>query len=296
MLKQLYLPALVFAASLSFAGCTPLHITRTAAIKESVPVGDARKITVVEEGQAVAKPYQILGKVTVYRSGTKITKGGTTNRICDQAAQMGADGVIGLHRNYGGALYSGIAVKWIAPGEVPKPKDTSFIIALTPIVTNTNAKGDPKKFAEGLQKVLLYYIETKGYYLQPQIVEECVGGFETANRMDDEALRKLGGIDTDFLMEIVVMDTKKNANVGSFVMGGLLFGVGGVFTGSSNVTSVVRVTVFQKSNRQIIFQKEIPGSADVSWFESDNVKQILSTVDAVNKALADFKVVHEEVR
>lgn len=296
MLKNLLLIITGTFACLLFNGCTPLHITKTTALNEAQPFGNAKNITVFEEGKNVERPYQILGKVTVYRSGTKITKGATTERICEQAATLGADGIIGLHRNYGGAMYSGIAVKWLAPGEASKPKDRPFVIALTPIITNVKMKGDPVKFAEGLQKLLVYHIETKGYYLQSQIVAECVGGFETANKMNDENLARLGGPDTDYLMEIVVVDAKKRSNTGSFIVGGVLFGVGGLFMGSTNATTIVRVTVFQKSNRQIVFQKETAGEADVSWMESDNTKQALSALDAVNKALGEFKVVYDVIR
>ena len=220
-IKSITQTFLTLTLGLWAVGCTPLHISRTIGFPGLPPLGDVKKITVVEKMEDVSKPYQVVGKVTVYRSGTQIMKGASIRRITNQAATMGADGVIGLHRNWGGCLYSGLAVKWLAPGESPKPVTVPFTIAIMPIGNDALTHGDRTKLTADLQKNLMYAFETKGYYLMPDLVTGSAGGIEKAKLLDNDALEALGGKDVHLLAEVgFAGQSEYNAGIisGSFMV------------------------------------------------------------------------------
>jgi hypothetical protein len=180
-------------AAFLFIGCTPLHLSRTVAVKGLPPVADASQVTVSEKTGEATKPHQIVGKVTVYRTGTRITKDASSKRICESAAQIGADGVIDLHPNFGKGLYSALAVKWLAPGETAKPKEVPFMVALLPIVMGANTPANRAEISDFVQQRLVYLLDSKGYYLMPQVVSGFDGGIKAAMKRDDAALQALGG-------------------------------------------------------------------------------------------------------
>jgi len=230
--------AIAFLALLLGTACTPLHISRTVSVK-GLPPTEPEKITVFKQEEAVTRPYQILGKVSVCRSGTRVMEGASIRRIRHHAAEMGADGVIGLHRNCpSGGVYSGLAVKWLNPGETPQPKGLPFIVAMVPL---SLAKPDP---SEGLLRIpLAYQLDSKGYYLLPTVTYGLKGGLREAIKLDDATLQPIGGLEADFLMQVEtkgIADKETHPN--------------GVVTRNGYA---VRVTLLNKRTRAVAFQQEV---------------------------------------
>jgi len=272
----------VLLMSLLLSGCTSLHVSRTVSASGLAPLADASHVTVIEKKEDVAKPYQIVGKVTVYRTGTRITKGSTTTRICESAAQVGADGVIDLHPNFGKGLYSALLVKWLAPGEVVKAKESPFMVALLPITAGANTPANRSEISNFVQQRLVYLMDAKGYYLMPDMVSDFVGGIDAAMKLDDAALQALGGKDADLIMEVAVIDAKSKLEWG-------LFGA------TKEGKAVVRTTIMSKATRKIIFQKEATGAASIGGAEKWS--RVTSAGNAAfagaEEALADLKTIHD---
>jgi hypothetical protein len=136
-----------------------------------------------------------------------------------------------------GGVYSGIAVKWLAPGEKAKPKEIPFIVAMLPF-----NPVKPDEAGERLLKVpMAYLLETKGYYLLPSITYGVDGGISGALKLDDAALQNLGGLDADFLMELktnFVNETKTSTD-----------------EVTKKVGHNVQVKILNKKTRSIIFRE-----------------------------------------
>ncbi len=269
-------------AALLVIGCTPLHMSRTVSVSGLPVVADPNKMTVIDYPETVTRPHQIIGKVTVYRSGTRIMKGGTTERICENAAQMGADGVIDLHPNFGKGLYSGLAVKWLAPGEKAKPKEFPFMVALLPIVLGANTPPNKVEIGNFLQERLVYLMDTKGYYLMPEVVAGFDGGIAAAMKLDDAALQALGGKDTDLLLEVAIVDANSKIEWG-------LFGA------AKDAKAVVRTTLMNKTTRKIVFQNMASGYFSIGSLEmfSDVTAIGNATFQGAEESLNDLKDIHD---
>lgn len=270
---------LVLLAGLLWTGCTPLKISRTVALPGLTPVADAKQITVVEKLEEVTRPYQIVGKVTIWREGTKITQSASLRRIRNLAAQMGADGVIGLHFNVGGALYTGLAVKWLSPGEKRQPTAFPFVVAALPIVTDPTAPGKQEKVAKFVVSRLDYLLESKGYYLIPGVVSNFSGGIEGAKNLDAAALLALGGNDAQLLLEINLHGRREVSAV--------------VY---AEATSYVQATLLDKQTRKIVYEERGSGSfASGSLFVNAfaNAKRQEAAVQGTLDALRNLKPVHQ---
>lgn len=194
--------SLIVALGLCVIGCTPLKTSRTVALSGLPPIKDANQVRLVEKIEDVTQPYQIVGKVTTYREGTRILKKSSIRRISEQAAAMGADGIIGLHNNPGHGLFSAITVKWLAPGESPKPLEVPFIVALIPPVPDPSAPGNQEKVVRAMQMHLMYALESKGYYFLPDQTVNVTGGLEGAKLLDDAQWKALGGPNAHALLEL----------------------------------------------------------------------------------------------
>lgn len=222
-------------------GCTPLKSSRTIALSGLAPIPDVKRVRVVEELKDVTQPYQIVGKVTSYREGTKMTQSGSIKRLSAYAAEMGADGIIGVHRNAGGGLYSALAVKWLAAGEQPKPLKVPFIATTLPVAFGTNAPAKRKKYEEMIRAQLDYLLETKGYYLMPGIAGDYTGGIAGAMNLEAAALEAVGGREAQVLVEI-----------------SLVTHAGGAYSGRSTI----RAVLLDKSQRTLIHDSHAGGGAN----------------------------------
>jgi uncharacterized protein YbjQ (UPF0145 family) len=193
---------LALALGLCVVGCTPLKTSRTVAFPGLPPIKDVKQVRLVEKIEDVSQPYQIVGKVTTYREGTRILKNSSIRRISEQAAAMGADGIIGLHHNPGHGLFSAVAVKWLAPGESPKPLEVPFIVAVLPVAPDPTAPGNQEKVVRATQVHLMYALESKGYYFLPDQTVNFTGGLEGAKLLDDAQWKALGGPNAHALLEL----------------------------------------------------------------------------------------------
>ncbi|MEY4387722.1 MAG: hypothetical protein RLY20_3005 [Verrucomicrobiota bacterium] len=204
--KQL---ALLISLSASVVGCTPLKSSRTVALPGLPPIKDVNQVRLVERIEDVNQPYQIVGKVTTYREGTRILKNSSVRRISEQAAAMGADGIIGLHNNPGHGLFSAITVKWLAPGESPKPLEVPFIVAVIPPAPDPTAPGNQEKIIQATQMHLMYALESKGYYYLPNQKVNITGGLEGAKLLNDSQWNALGSPNAHALLELAFIGHAK---------------------------------------------------------------------------------------
>lgn len=247
--------AIVFLAMLlQLAGCgQQLMVTRTVSLPGLAALSDATRVTVTEDLRSVTKPYQIVGKISVYRAGTVVFKNTAIERISHYAAEMGADGVIGFRANYpkfGAGLYSGIAVKWLAPGEEKKPLKVPFKVALLTPKTSLPApnKTDPDIY-------LISYLDSRGYYLLPGSVY-APHGIMTTKTIDDVQLRNLGGADSDFLLEFDAF-TLSPQEAFERMSDGIKSVVGAVADVDIKLpSSVIRITLMNKHSREIIYTRQ----------------------------------------
>jgi hypothetical protein len=261
------------------AGCTPLKYNRTVALPGLPPVSDANQVRVVENLSEVTQPYQIVGKVTVYREGTRIMKNKSIERMSTQAAAMGADGIIGVHQNAGGGMYSCLAVKWLAPGETPKPATVPFIVAVLPIVPDPTAKGDQDKVIAVMEQVLHYPLESKGYYLLPGKTAGCDGGIEGAKHLNDASLQALGGPNAHVLLDLAFAG-RSDVNI-------LI---------ASGSTISIRATLMEKSTRKVLYENVGTGRVSAGFLinaMAPNAKRMDAAMIGTMAALRDLKPIHQ---
>lgn len=207
---------LTLTLGLWVVGCTPLHISRTVGFSGLPPLGDVKKITVVDKMEEVTKPYQVVGTATIYRTGTMVTKGACLNRIKNLAAQMGADGIIGLHTT--GFSWTGLAVKWLSPEETPQPVKVPFVVALLPVTINPEMPGNHDRLAMLSLARFAYNLEKKGYYVircsdQVWAVTNFTGGIEAAKKLDSTSRQRVGGGAAQLLIQLAVIGGHTENNV-----------------------------------------------------------------------------------
>jgi hypothetical protein len=271
-------------------GCTPLHISRTVSLK-GLPPTNPEKIVAFKQEDIVNRPYQILGKVTYYRSGTRVTESASISEIRKYAAEIGADGVIGLHRNgSGGGVYSGIAVKWLDSGEKAKPKEIPFIVAMLPF-----NPVDPDEAGERLLKIpMAGLLESKGYYLQPSITYGVDGGIREARKLDDAALQNLGGLDADFLMELktnYVNETKTSADAVTMRVG---HNVQVEILNKKTRSIILRESYVEGTFRRITKAGEYFYSAPLSVYATQPTITYPVLMEGLMKALENIPPIHDE--
>lgn len=192
---------LLAIAVLSLTGCGALHVNKTVGLPGLSPL-DVNKVVVIEDWKDVARPYQVVGKGTIYRNAGGVPKGGATKQLRAMAADMGADGVIGLHGTT--SFRSALMVKWLEPGESNRPVTQPFVVGLLRTEKGPNAR--EKKLEEEYLMMLVITLEPKGYYLLPNYASGFSGGMKEAMKLDSAALRAVGGPECQFLLEIDYAD------------------------------------------------------------------------------------------
>lgn len=269
-------------------GCTSEMVTRTVGLPGLTPLANADQVKLVEEGEPVSQPYQLVGAVTVARTAS--TKGEekppskhySYRRMKEVAAAMGADGVIGVHLGtaqsfYGGypncstAERSGLVVKWLMPGEVQRPVTKLFVVAVLPMAKDSVAQDEPvAKPAMGkhpatssnmtppadnqgewtatIRSAVVEPLELKGYYVLPSTNVTYQGGLEGARNLDDAGLRSLGGDDAHFLLEAADLG-KVKANV---------------IVGAAAAVQM-KTTLMDKATRKDVFQGVGTGELYLGW-------------------------------
>ncbi len=155
--RQTQFLALGLCLAILSTGCTSVAVTRTVGLAGLTPLGSGNQVKLVEEGKPVSQPYQLVGEVTVSMTvwnaranGAKPpSKGDSYKRMKEVAASMGADGVIGVHLGMGVdpngpiGLRSGLAVKWLAPGEARRPVIRPFVVAMLPMAEDSKVQSNP---------------------------------------------------------------------------------------------------------------------------------------------------------
>jgi hypothetical protein len=267
------------------AGCSSVAVTRTVGLPGLTPLANAGQVKLVEEGKLVSQPYQLVGEVTVSQTYSQNgnqkppSKGFSYKRMKEVAAAMGADGVIGVHLGMGSdpraatALRSGLAVKWLAPGEAKRPVTKPFVVAVLPMAedskvpveqaaatpalgkhppapSSTTAKADNQAGAwtAAIDSAVIEPLEIKGYYVLPPGSVTYKGGLEGARDLGDAELRSLGGDDAHFLLEVAVT-SKAQANI---------------IVGASAAVQV-KTTLMDKATRKDIFQGSGTGEIYLGW-------------------------------
>jgi hypothetical protein len=256
------------------AGCSSVAVTRTIGLPGLTPLASAGQVKLVEEGKPVTQPYQLVGEVTVSDNQKPPSKGFSYKRMKEVAAAMGADGVIGVHLGMGAPpLRSGLAVKWLAPGEAKRPVTKPFVVAMLPMTedskvpveqaattsasvkhspspSSTTAKVDNQAGAwtAAINSAVIDPLEIKGYYVLPPESVTYKGGLEGARDLGDAELRSLGGDDAHFLLEVAVT-SKAQANI---------------IVGASAVVQV-KTTLMDKTTRKDIFQGSGTGQIYLGW-------------------------------
>jgi hypothetical protein len=272
------------------AGCSSIAVTRTVGLPGLTPLASAGQVKLVEEGKPVSQPYQLVGAVTVSQTSSQNgnqkppSKGYSYKRMKEVAAAMGADGVIGIHLGMGAdpfmgpypnastVVRSGLAVKWLAPGEAKRPVTRPFVVAVLPMAedfqvpveqsatttalgkhpstpSSTTAKADKQTaWTATIDHAVVEPLEIKGYYVLPSESVTYKGGLEGARGLNDAELQSLGGDDAQILLEVAVLSNAQ-ANI---------------IIGASAAVQV-KTTLMDKTTRKDIFQGSGTGSQYLGW-------------------------------
>jgi len=305
---------LVFAT-----GCTSLVVTKTVGFPGLPPLANANDVNLVDAGTPINQPYQVVGAVTVFRRSFANTQQPLDNGYCswrirELAADMGADGVIGVHQNWGVdtkfktpiPVVSGLTVKWLAPGEVKRPLTKPFVVAVLPMAedaeevpggqtvtrsgagknrteTTTQAKpvkNNHKELTEAVDKAVVCPLETKGYYVLPSDNITFKGGLEGARDLSDTELKSLGGDDASLLLEVDVL-TKAHGTI--------------ILQSSSSVTA--KSTLMDKATRKQVYQDNGIGTITLGWIVNMMVdKEIAATAGAAAGSLINIPSIGDVVQ
>lgn len=176
-----------------------MHVNKTVGLSGLPPVA-ASKVTVVENWAEVNRPYQVVGKGTLYRNAGGVPKGGALKQLRQMAGEMGADGVVGLHGTT--SFRSALLVKWLTPGESARPVSLPFVVGLLPVNEGPKARGDRKVMREAVEMAVIHRIEPKGYYLLPAPVSGINGGIEQAQLLDAVARQEILKQNIQLLLEV----------------------------------------------------------------------------------------------
>jgi len=278
---KMYARILVLAALAIFsAGCsTVVVVNRTVGLPGLTPLASADQVKLVEEGTPVSQPYQPVGVVTVsekFWDGPKApSEDYSYRRMKKYAADMGADGVIGVHiasvANKIIVLRSGLAVKWLTPGEIKSPVKKPFVVALLPVVVNpevplshttpaptagknrtaeTPMKPVDKQSAwtAAVNEAVRGPLELKGYYVLPPESATYKGGLEGARDLNEAELANLGGDNAHLLLEVAVLNEARATIVVS-----------------SSAAVTVKTTLMDKATRKDVFQGTGTGTVSLGW-------------------------------
>jgi hypothetical protein len=267
------------------AGCSSVAVTRTVGLPGLTPLASAGQVNLVEEGKPVSQPYQVVGEVTVSQTWNAMASGEKPpdknycyKHMKEAAAAMGADGVIGVHLGMGAdpkvpiALRSGLAVKWLAPGEARRPVIKPFVVAVLPMAedseapvnqtANTPALGKNRtvmvtpmkpvdnqaKMTAAVVNAVRVPLELKGYYVLPPESVTYQGGLEGARDLNDAELQSLGGDDAQLLLEVAVISRAH----GTIII-------------SSSAAATVKTTLMDKTTRKDTFQGTGTGQVTLGW-------------------------------
>jgi hypothetical protein len=166
------------------------------------------------------------------------------------AASMGADGLIGVHWcGESGALIirSGLAVKWLRPGESPRPVAKPCVVAVLPMNENPKVWGDQASLTKEIRRAAAAPLESRGYYVFPADRVRFKAGLAAAKELTDQELAKLGD-DAQLLMEVAPL-SKAEANI---IVG-------------AQANAQMRTILMDKRTRKDVFQGTGSGFVYLGW-------------------------------
>jgi len=287
--KTLWL-TLAFGMAVLGTGCS-IKAARTVGLPGLKPLASADQVKLIEKLEEVRQPYQIVGQVRLASDGT-LYEDVSYKRMKEIAAGMGADGLIGLHQGYDrlgvGYFRSGLAVKWLAPGETRKAPAVPFIVAVLPVQDQT-APDKEFKFSEQLRGSVLCQLEPKGYYVLLVQPDNFKGGIEKAKALGDTELRAVGGEDAQLLLSVTI-ETSTTSAVAHLRVVGSVVGEGSKY--------FIRTAILNKQTRKTVFEQVGAGNAEVGWLVNAIVqdeKLNAAARVAAWAALDKLRAINEEV-
>lgn len=171
-------------------------------------------IALFEAADPVGAPYQVLGKVFVYkRSPTRFTSGQTKEMalkkiLQEQAATLGAAAVIkiqfstttGENPQSGWQRWaSGIAVRFIESRAEQTESMMDFIVAILPVVNYEKETLKEFKHDQTARSIAQYHLENNGYYAYFTTTEKIVT-IEDIQAMDINARKNFGGKEAAYVL------------------------------------------------------------------------------------------------
>ncbi len=255
-------------------GCGQMHVCKTVGLPGLNPI-PAEQVTVMHGH--VDRAFQIVGKATVYHDVGGVSESDALKKLRVAAGEMGADGVVGLHGDLG--CKSAMAVKWLKPGERPRPVSVPFVIAAMPVPLNASARGNQQEVADVIRKTLLCPVEKKGYYLLPEPATGVAGGIDGAVLLGDGALRNLGGPNSHLLLEV-----GSTAQADGTIL---------IATASS---IVVRARMLDKQSRRIVYEGTGTGTGGGDFLYDavvPNAKRVDAAASGTLAALRNLPAIHQ---
>ena len=250
-----------------FTGCASPAIYGTSGLKQEYKPVSAKSVQTFKRGESVGRNYQIIDQIALH-SFFGVSNGKARKMFRAEAARMGADAVIDIHRgpgnmkfSGGGLHFGGLAVKFLNPEQAAKPLNNSFIIARLPVIdpkTNKPIKLKKKKLNFGLSSMDYYWVfdaEFKGYYVLPPC-EDHLTGLTGVKLMTPQQRLQVGGKDTQLLLDASVVGH-----------GGLHLGI------MESDRAQLKVRLYDKKSNKVIFDKSVMADSDqgiiVSMFENN---------------------------
>lgn len=187
--------------------------------------GTEEEIAVIKEGEAIAKPYQKLGKLFAQKRGSNLgrpSEKALAKMLKTPAWKMGADAIIGFHTsNFDGKQKDpsqrwagGIAVKFVDGKLIPAGSAKEFIVAILPLLNKV--KVDSAKKLEddaAAREAAQFHLEKAGYYaVISKDISKALTLDEIKN-MDTNSLKALGGPETDMIL-FIALEQAGSTNIG----------------------------------------------------------------------------------
>lgn len=217
----------VLIAAGFLAGCSSMFPVQSYSIQSAQAdpaLAGTGKLSLLDYGQAVHKPYRVLGKVMAFKRGGL----GAVRELDDvsppspemlvglkqQAVALGADAIIGVyHGEYRGVnvaadYASGLAVQFVPDTRAPVTAQTGFRVGILPVQVG-KIKLEPKEYAvldRDFRAGARWFLEDKGYYAPVDPAVHFHGGLADLRKMPASALQRLYGDDTDLLLLVEVID------------------------------------------------------------------------------------------
>jgi hypothetical protein len=290
-LRRATLPAIGLCLAALLSGCGTVKVSRTVGLPGMNPLGNADQVKLVKIGTTNTQPHQVVGKVTISKELGFLynNKASSYQRMKEVAAGMGADGLIVVREKW---VYdktcemqvsycSGLAVKWLTPGEAERPLTKPFIVGMLPMAQDPEAPGNQVALAEAIGEAIAGPLELKGYYLLPPGSVTYKGGLEGARELKGDELQALGGEDAHFLLEASIV-SRSQVNV----------------IIQANAQVEIKSTLMDKATRVNVYEGVGFGRGSAGWLLNmvdTNLKRNIAATAGTSESLKALKPICEEL-